>query len=144
MSKYAEGTQVPIERSKAEVEKILVRFGADQFASGWMDKRAVISFRMNDRHIKISMPLLPSDKSMTASSQETAARENRRCWRSMVLYVKAKLESVQSGIVSFETAFMAHVVLPGGATVGEAIIPQIENAYKTGKMPPLLGYSTSG
>ena len=32
---YAEGTSVPIERSKADIESMLVRYGAEQFVSGW-------------------------------------------------------------------------------------------------------------
>ena len=34
---FAEGPSVPIERSKAEIESMLVRYGAEQFVSGWGD-----------------------------------------------------------------------------------------------------------
>jgi hypothetical protein len=33
---------------------------------------------------------------------------------------------------------MAHVVLPNGMTLAEHAQPLIEQAYKDGKMPPLL------
>jgi hypothetical protein len=132
-SRYAQGTSVPIDRSKAELERCLVKYGADQCATGWSQEKAVVTFRMNNRHIRVLMPL-------DTDSTPKAAQENRRRWRALVLYVKAKLESVESEIVSFENAFMAHIVLPGGGTVGEVMKPQIEHAYQTGKMPPLLGY----
>jgi hypothetical protein len=32
---YAVGTSVPVDRSKAEIERLLIRYGADHFASGW-------------------------------------------------------------------------------------------------------------
>jgi hypothetical protein len=39
MSRYAEGTSVPMERSRAEVEKTLLRYGAHGFAYSW-ERRA--------------------------------------------------------------------------------------------------------
>jgi hypothetical protein len=35
--------------------------------------------------------------------------------------------------------FLAHIVLPiGKGTVGDWLMPQIDKAYESGKMPPLL------
>ncbi len=149
MKKFAADTSVPAERSKAEVEKLLTRFGADQFASGWMASRAVVSFRMNDRQIRIEIPMPTLSDPKTPSwnrvkgqfyHQDKVDQEVRRRWRALLLYVKAKLESVHSDIVSFEEAFMSHVVLPNRQTVGQFMSPQIESAYKGGKMPLALGF----
>jgi hypothetical protein len=52
--------------------------------------------------------------------------------------IKAKLEVVESGIVSFEDEFAVHMVLPDGSTVGQWLAPQIDEAYRTGRMPELL------
>ena len=54
------------------------------------------------------------------------------------MVIKAKLESVESGIETFEQAFLANVVLPGGTTVGDYMTPQIAESYRTGQMPPML------
>lgn len=145
MSRFAEDTRVPAERSRAEVERTLSRFGADQFSSGWTTDKAVIMFRMKERYIRIEMPIAVHGKTRNKKnlvlSQDQVAQENRRRWRSMLLYVKAKLESVESEIVSFEEAFMAHVVLPNKQTVAQFMSPQIEAAYESGEMPKLLpGY----
>lgn len=43
--------------------------------------------------------------------------------------IKAKLEAVDAGILSFEESFMSNIVLPSGKTVAEEIGPQIEAAY---------------
>jgi len=51
-----------------------------------------------------------------------------------------KLEFQNFALKCFKE-FMAHIVLPNGQTVGEAVTPRIEQAYQTGEMPPLLGYS---
>ena len=147
MGKYAEDTAVPVDRSRGEIEKILVKYGADQYASGWGENRAVITFKIHNRGVRIEMPLpkLSDPKTYTHArkkgefySTDAVAKETRRRWRCLVLYVKAKLESVESNIVTFEQAFMAHIILPNRQTVGEWATPQIENAYQNGKMPPLL------
>lgn len=139
---YAEGTTVPAERSRAEVEKILMKYGADQFAGGWAEAKAVITFRMKGRFIRVEMPMPEKgktrDKRGYSISQAQAEQEVRRRWRAMVLYIKAKLESVESEIVSFEEAFMAHIVLPNRQTVSQFMQPQIESAYSNGQMPKLL------
>jgi hypothetical protein len=59
-----------------------------------------------------------------------------------VLIVKAKLQAVESGIVTFEDEFAMHMVLPGGATVREQVLPALAEAYETGEVPNLLAMPT--
>lgn len=145
MGRFAEGTEVPVDRSRAEVERLLAKYGADQFSSGWVEGKSVVMFRARNRYIRIEMPTaikgVTKNKKGYLLSEEHTAQENRRRWRAMVLYVKAKLESVESEIVSFEEAFMAHIVLPNRQTVSQFMTPQIEAAYSGGEMPKALpGY----
>jgi hypothetical protein len=42
MSRYAQGTSVPMERSRAEVERTLMRYGATGFAYSW-ERREVVT-----------------------------------------------------------------------------------------------------
>jgi|AACY02.16.fsa_nt_gi hypothetical protein len=53
-------------------------------------------------------------------------------------FIKAKLEAVEAGIVTFEEEFLPQTVLPDGSRVNEWAQPQMEQAYLEGKMPPLL------
>ena len=151
MARFAEGTTVPVERSRAEIEALITRYGARKFASGWDDESglAVIQFEMLDRRIQFRLHLPdPQSRELTHDGrgrQRTAVqRENayqaecRRLWRSLVLVLKAKLESVESGVETFEQAFLANVVLPGGMTVGDYLAPQIAESYRTGQLPPML------
>jgi hypothetical protein len=135
MAKYADRTAVPVSASKAEIERILSRFGADQFMIGWETERALIAFRAQGRHIKMLLPLPAREKFSTANSYEA---EQRRVWRSMALCIKAKVESVSTGIETFEDSFMAHVVLPNGETLAQHARPLIARAYESGEMPKLL------
>jgi hypothetical protein len=71
-------------------------------------------------------------------------QEERQKYRALLLVIKAKLESVESEIETFEQAFLAHLALPGSSTqtVGEWLTPQIEKAYREGSMPMLLSGPT--
>lgn len=144
---YAAETTVPAERSRAEIETILKRYGASRFMSGYDENQAAIMFEAHDRRIRFTLPI-PNIASFghdgrgrrrTAKNQQAAYdQEVRRRWRALALAIKAKLEVVESGIASFEDEFMAHIVLPNGSTVGQWMAPQIDNAYINGNMPPLL------
>ena len=52
--------------------------------------------------------------------------------------IKAKLEAVSAGISTVASDFLANIVLPDNTTAGEWMLPRIEEAYRTGEMPPLL------
>ena len=150
MSRYAANTEVSSDRSRAEIERTLERYGADQFFYGWQDGAATIGFRMHDRRVQFVLPLpdrnsdefrlTPAKRYSRSETDQARAYEQavRQKWRALNLVVKAKLEAVESGITSFEEEFLAHIVLPGGQRVGTWMIPQIGRAYETGHMPPLL------
>lgn len=149
MAQYAENTSVPVERSRAEIEGILQRYGADAFRYGWDRSRAVIEFSARDRHIRFVLPLPERDaeqfvyrlnrrhnpplKIRATHEQQQASWEQacRQRWRALCLAIKAKLEAVDCGISEFEQEFLAHIVDPvSGRTVGELMKPQLEARYE--------------
>lgn len=147
--RYAADTSVSVIKSREDIERLLVRHGASKFAYGWDDTSARIQFEALGRHIRFVVPLPDADSDeivltpagyIRTDAQQTKAfdQATRARWRALVLVMKAKLEAVEAGIVTFEDEFMAHVVLPDGSTVGDFMAPQIEAAYQTGGMPALL------
>jgi len=154
MPRYAAKTQVSSEKSKAEIERTLTRYGATEFLYGTKTEWAVVAFKMAGRQIRFMLPL-PDRRNAEFTEYKrgysTWERTNeaanklyeqaiRQKWRALALIIKAKLEAVESGITEFEDEFLAHIVLPNGQTMGEFAKPQIEHAYSTGEMPPLLGH----
>lgn len=129
---YAENTTVPVSKSRIEIEELIRKYGAGQFVSGYSGNRAVIGFTLNGRQIKFVLEI-PEGK----TDRQTQQIERQR-WRALLLVIKAKLEAIESGISSFDEEFMSNIVLSNGQTVGEYVGPQIEQAYLTGNMPPLL------
>jgi hypothetical protein len=128
---YAEQTKVPVEQTKAEIERTLVRYGADRFAYFTEAGKAVIVFEAKDRRLRFDLPL-------PAGEGDKEQKLRRQKWRALLLCIKAKLESVASGIESFEEAFLAHVVLPNGQTVADHIAPRIAESYEGNKMLALM------
>lgn len=128
---YAEKTTVPVEKTKMEIERTLTRYGASAFGSFSERDRAVIVFAAGNRRVRFDLPLPIGD-----DAKSDKIRRVR--WRALLLCLKAKLEAVASRIETFEEAFLSHVVLPDGTTVGTHVGPNIDEAYKSGQIPPLL------
>lgn len=144
---YARDTDVPVSRSQEEIERVLKRYGAQQFLRGWDASRALLAFTIDGRQIRFFVPMpdradfqrTDTGRPRTASALEAAYDQAcRQRWRAMLLVLKAKLEAVEAGITTLEDEFLAHVVLPSGETAGQWLRPQIEAAYRTGNMPPML------
>lgn len=147
MPQYAKNTNVSSELSRIEIEKILVRYGADNFAYATASGKALIGFSLCNRQVKFILPLpkiedfslTPTGRHRTDKSQYDAWEQAcRQRWRALKLVIQAKLEAVECGISVFEDEFMANIVLPGGQTVGDFMKPQIEAAYETGRLPAML------
>lgn len=146
---YAKNTEVSVEKSRAEIERLVMRYGATGFISGWLANRSTVAFEMKDRRLRFVLPLPSKDENQFLYARgwkrrsESAALEKweqacRQKWRALLLSIKAKLEAVESGIASFDQEMMPYVVLPDGQTIAETILPGLPD-YLTGKsMPPLL------
>jgi hypothetical protein len=150
MTRYAERTEVTADKSRAEIEATLRRYGATAFGYGWEREAAVVVFQIAGRRIRFNIQMpdpkarefthtpardTPRSPSARAAEYERAVRQR---YRALALVIKAKLEAVAVGITSVEEEFLAHIVLPNGSTVGEWASPQIALAYEREQMPALL------
>lgn len=168
MSRYAEGTSVSVDRSRAEVERTLERFGATTFGYAW-DRRtetychrckattgtacksaghstaeelreyAMLSFKLKDRAIRLDVPMPTQREVGSKANLEVRTRER---WRAIALIVKAKLQAVEAGVDTIETAFLANVVTGDGRTVGQILIPRMSEAVQSGRLLPGAGETT--
>lgn len=147
MTRYASNTSVSVSKSKAEIEAILERYGADQFLSGWQHEKAIIGFTMKInpdefRQIKFILPMpSKSERRFTHHSKgmrstDAAIKEweqaCRQRWRALALVIKAKLEAVECGISTIEDEFLAQTVMSDGRTVSEHVKQPIALAYAGG------------
>jgi hypothetical protein len=132
---YAVGTSVSVERSRAEIERLIRKHGARKVGIYTDDSQAVVTFSTADRTVKFSIPMqsaeeVPPEVLAAAKKRHRSAdearrlavdAEERRRWRCLLLVIKAKLESVADAVETFDEAFLAHIVTPGGRTILEEL-----------------------
>lgn len=152
---YANRTEVSSEKTRGEIERVLIRYGANEFAYAWRENEARIAFALANRRIMFRLPL-PDRKdnefrytavrrerrsdSATAEAYDQAVRQR---WRALLLIIKAKLEAVEAGIVTLESEFLAHILLTDGTTVYDQVAPRLALAYEHGDVPALLPGASS-
>lgn len=150
---YAQGTSVPVEKTKAEIETLLRKRGSGRFGTVEDGPRALVMFELNGKAVRFTMPL---PKREAFARRENVPQWHRRhertpeeqyklweqaCrqkWRALLLGIKAKFVDIDNEIESFEEAFLPFIVMPDGKTVGEHVLPSVEKAYLSGKSMPLL------
>ena len=147
---YAKATDVAVDRTRAQIEKALDRYGADAFSYARDQTRAQIQFRMEGKQIRFELTLpdpqsdefrlTPSGKweRLPRDAQKAWEQACRQRWRALLLQVTAMFAAIEAGITTFEEAFLAFIVLPEGNTVGEFMLPQVARAYETGEEPKML------
>ncbi len=129
MTRFAARTKIPVDKTRLDIERLVKRYGAKGFVAGWHGPTARIEFLCVDRQIRLTV-VIPDN--------EQAARQK---WRALLLLVKAKLESVDARIATFEEAFFANIVMPDtGKTVWEMAREPVKLGYE-GKSVVLLGPS---
>ena len=152
MTGYATNTSVPVERSRAEVERVLAKYGVTHFGTMTRPDGGVVYFEYKGRQIQLSVPMPPrTDPQFTNRPRSSWGKvadstrdqrwdaEYRRRWRVLVITVKAMLEAVDSKLLTFDQAFLAHIVIPGSAkTLGDVIVPKLDAMYQGLGLPALL------
>lgn len=149
MAAFAEGTEVPVAKTRGEIEALVMKHGAQNFGSGWIkDLRAGISFGLRGRLLRFELELPSTDEARTALRKRRGGwghrttpaditkwtdQEARRRWRCLLLIIKGKLEAVQSGIHTFDQEFLSHIVTDNNLTIYE----RLKNARTTAGVPLL-------
>lgn len=149
MGKYASNTTVSPEKSQAEIQNTLRKYGADRFGTMEEKNKAHVMFSYSGLSIQISITLpersefetTETGRDRTKSSIETNCNQAvRQRWRALLLAIKAKLEAIECGISTIEEEFMAFIIMPDGMPLSSHILPKLQTMVKTGKMPKLLSY----
>ncbi|MDR3408436.1 MAG: hypothetical protein P4L68_08060 [Methylovirgula sp.] len=146
---YAKDTAVAFEKSISEIITLIKRVGANDIGQFENADNFAIQFTMQDRRVRFRVPFTAMDniatvdgrgRSLTGVQREARWEQSKRQrGRALLLVIKAKLESIESGVETFEEAFLAHVVTPGGQTVYERIAEPLSLEYREQKLGPVAG-----
>lgn len=152
MGKYANSTTVSPEKSQAEIQNTLRKYGADRFGTMEEKDKAHVMFSYSGLSIQISITLpersefeiTETGRDRSKASIETNYNQAiRQRWRALLLAIKAKLEAIECGISTIEEEFMAFIIMPDNRPLSEHILPKLKTMVQTGKMPKLLSYGGS-
>lgn len=141
--RYASATEVSIGRTKAAIESLLVRHGAHDFASGWNATHDTMQFSLHSHTIRFVLPRIDPQtlavspagrKRKPAAASKAMDQANKQRWRALLLVIRAKIEAVEAGIAIFEQEFLAFIVQPNGMTIGDMIVPRIQDGGNVMKM----------
>lgn len=145
MAGYASGSAVPVQRSRQHLEQLLVAHGAEGFAYGWTSEHDRVEFVWEGQRVRFTLPRPKREKFALTSTglqrsdkqvQAAMEGEDRRRWRALLLVVRAKVEAVESGIAIFEEEFLAFIVMPNERTVGDILVPQLQDGTIARKLLP--------
>lgn len=152
---YAKNTEVPVDRSRIDIERCLEKYGARGFYYGSEAGRIMIGFRMLNEsgtilavRMMLDMPnpddgefcLTDTGRNRTAeAARKSYEQACRSRWRALLLIVKAKMEAVSIGISTIEREFMPDILLPSGRTIGEEVADQRKALEGGGRLKLLPG-----
>ena len=119
--RYARNTHVPVDRSRAALQRTVEAYGGDQYTFGCDNAagKALIGFKFDKYRVRIDLPI---PRKETYSSETRYQADLRQAYRVFLLVLKAKLESVDAGIQTFEKEFFPHLLMENGSTVYENVI----------------------
>lgn len=147
---YASDTEVSVEKTEAQIKALLLKAGAKRFMTLSDDDKAGLAFELNGKQLRFILPLprqdsdrfkrSPGGRRFYGPDERYRAWEQacRSRWRGLYLNIRAKLEAVEIGITSFESEFLAHFLLPSGRTVGEEMVPRLEEVTTKPGTPLLM------
>ena len=140
---YAKDTEVPFERSISEIVGLVRKAGADEIGQMEGRDRFTLQFILDDRLVRfrVTFPTADEIEQLRGPRQDAArvdAQWRRQRARALLLVIKAKLESVASGVETFEEAFLSNVVMTDDRTVYERISGPIAAEYEDRKPTQLL------
>lgn len=153
---FAVGTKVSVEKTRAELDTLLSKYGATARGIVVKDLAGVaqVAFVLRGLPYRLDVPLPKMGNGEPESAprgwrvwgdlerelwhvkkHEQACRER---WRVLLLLVRAKLEAVRLGMSTVEKEFMPDLVLDNGETVYHELGASIQRALAAG-MPLSLG-----
>ncbi len=155
--KFAEGTEVPVAKSKFEIEELLRKWGCKQIVWGtdYDEARVMLQFvwRHDGNDYVAKFPVqMPDDETLKKRAvHQTSYRfipakferlkegRGRTEMRQLFLWLKACLNAVDAGIIDATAVFLPFLVGSDGRTVAEALVPQLPALHGSGAATLLLG-----
>src|SRR5579859_8069013 len=102
VTNYVRGASITSSALQAEIREMLTDYGATEFRCVWEGGKAAVVFSSGERQFRFVLDLPASTRApLDQGSAKTTEEVARRRWRQLALLIRAKLDAVASGIVTF-------------------------------------------
>lgn len=132
----SQDTSVPVERSKEQIRDALKSAGARgvQFDELWEpETEFIVRFLWSmgegfDAVVRVRLEVKPlsPEKGVRGGWRVSPEQRERQAWRALAWYLKTMLEAASFGLMRFEDVFLSFVEDETGHTIGERLIPMLE------------------
>ena len=140
--KNYKNTTIRIEGTQAVITKELSRYGIYEIQHTNQKDRFSVAFRIELNEVSIPLMVRIDVPYNRAEDEEDnyGFKNQRVLYRTLYYYIKTLLNTWDNGLKTFTEIFMPHLVLPGGGTIEQALLPKLRKAITDGKMTdtPLL------
>lgn len=130
------GTIIDPAKSQADISKELNRYGIRSVQHTSTDKFFSIAFQAeiqgHDKPMTIRIDV-PYDRIKDTEDRHGYKLERVK-YRALYYYIKAMLIAWDDGLKTFAEIFMPHIVLPGGRTVSQDLLPKYALAIESGQI----------
>jgi hypothetical protein len=150
-------TSVPVARSRAELERVLRRYGCTGFGSSqdFKEHRIIVHFVVPDTveedaeqipvRLEVDVRLVCDHLygwDARGYNEREWAQAERVAWRQLILWVDAACSAAAAGVQKMSEAFFAHTVVRGDDGVARRLVDHLD-ALSGGNWRALLSSGTT-
>lgn len=135
-------TQIRCENTQADISMELNKFGINMVQHTTTPQGFSVAFQAEVEEVKMPVTIridIPWDESKDAEDKY-GYKDKRIKYRVLYYYIKAMLTAWDNGLKAFTDIFMPFIVLPGGRTISQELLPKYTMAIENGQIReiPLL------
>lgn len=130
-------TSVAVERSKEQIRKALRGVGArgmqmeEEWSGDGSVEKCLVRFIWPTEQgamvrVRFAAIPLPPEVGARGGWKVSPEQRERQCWRGLAWYIESLAKAAAFGFVQFEEVFLAYFEDDRGHTLGEHLVPKIE------------------
>ena len=129
-------TTIRVEATQADISRELARYSISMIQHTNTEKVFSVAFQVQVEEQKRPLTVridVPYDRSKD-HEDKFGWKLQRIKYRALFYYVKSLLIAWDDGLKTFAEIFLPHIVLPGGRTVAQDLMPKYTMAVESGTM----------
>ena len=129
-------TTIRAENTQADISRELTKYGIQSVQHTSMPGGFSVAFQAEVQEVKRPITIridIPWNQEKDKEDQ-FGWRDKRIKYRVLFYYIKSLLTAWDNGLKAFTDIFMPHIVLPGGRTVSQDLLPKYTMAIESGEI----------